>query len=76
MRQGEGLFYRIPHIDRAAVVKGRVQNRHRVIFRHIDLIKDAEAAVLRTLVNTPLSKGDLVIYKVSVPIRSPLFVFT
>ena len=35
------------HVDEAAVVERGVQHGHSVVFRHVDLIQDAEAAVLR-----------------------------
>ena len=35
------------HVDEAAVVERGVQHGHSVVFRHVDLIQDAEASVLR-----------------------------
>ena len=49
------------NINGTAVIQSGVKNGNRVVFRHIDLIKDSEASIFRTLVNTSLAELYLVV---------------
>ena len=46
-------------VDDPAEVQRRVQDRKRLVLRHIDLVQDAEAARLRALGDGPLAQDDL-----------------
>ena len=45
------------------VIKGGMKYRYRVIFRHIDLIQNPEAAIFRALINTAFAELYLIVRK-------------
>ena len=51
------------NINGTAVIKSRMKYGYRVIFRHIDLVQDSEAAIFRTLINTSFAKLYLIVDK-------------
>ena len=51
------------HVNGAAVIQSSVKHRNRIIFRHVDLIQNTEAAFLCTLVNASLAQLHLVIHE-------------
>ena len=51
------------NINGATVIKGGMKYRYRVIFRHIDLIQNPEAAIFRALINTAFAELYLIVRK-------------
>ena len=57
--QGDTLI--AGHVDEAPVIQRRVQNRHGVALGHVDLIENAETAVLGAAVHRPPAELHLVV---------------
>ena len=64
------------NINGTAVIKSRMKYGYRVIFRHIDLIQNPEAAIFRALINTAFAELYLIVRKRIGSDQSPLLVFT